>query len=57
MDAHRANNLIGGDADHRKRDNVDCIVVDAVAVVALEDLLLLAEHRAPQRESAVALPS
>ena len=57
VDAHRADHPVGGDAEHRERDDRDGVVVDRVAVVAREEPLLVAEHGAPQRAGAVALPA
>ena len=57
VDAHRADHAVRRDAEHRERDDGDRVFVRRVAIVAVEDLLLVAENRAPQRVGAFALPA
>src|ERR1041384_8231844 len=57
MDAHRADDLIVGDADAGQRDQRLRALVDRIAIVADEDALLDAEHRATQGEGLLALPA
>ena len=57
MDAHRADDLVGGDAEQRQGDDRDRTVVDCVAVVAVEEALLVAKYLAPQRRGPAPLPA
>lgn len=56
MDAHRSDQLVGGNAEHGERHDRDGVIVDRIAVVALEDPLFLAEDGTAQRMRLAALP-
>ena len=56
VDTHRADDFLRGDGERREGNDRDRYIVDRVAVVACEDFLLVAKHRAPQRGGLAAFP-
>jgi hypothetical protein len=49
MNSHGANHLVVDHRDARERHQHDGMLIDVVAIIAIEQVLLIAEHRAPQR--------
>ena len=56
VNAHRADHGVGGHAEQRDRHDRDRDIVDRVAIVAVEQALLDAEHLPAQRSGAALLP-
>ncbi|MNV77338.1 hypothetical protein D3C71_1707500 [compost metagenome] len=56
MDAHRAHDLVRHAAAARHRHQQLGLVIEGIAVVAVEQALLQAEHRAAQRMGFAPLP-
>ena len=57
VDANGADDGIGNRHHERKGDDRNCRIVDGVAIIVREDVLLGAEHRTPERKILRALPS
>src|ERR1700733_281335 len=57
VNAHRADDLVGRDPEHRQGHERDRVIIDRVAIVLPEQSLLTAEDQPPERIGAFPLPA